>query len=405
MRLWNGSAARAGLVGLTLAAAGSALGAAAPLAAQTPGSAAADTAVIDTSATVAQQPAERTTIGGYGEVHYTNASGAGTPGTINLRRFVLFVGHSFSDRLALRSEVEVEDAKIEGGEPGGEVALEQAYLDYQFSPAFTLRTGLMLAPVGIVNETHEPPTFNGVERPDFDHDVIPTTWRELGVGAAGALGQSGLSYRLYLLNGLRASGFSADEGIREGRQEGQDALFTNPSLTGRLEYGRPGLKLGASFWYGGTAEQNPALGTGAFDAPVFLAAADARYDIGAFQFRGVFANVQIPDADRINSAYGSSVAKRITGGYAEGAVNLLAFVAPASTQKLNAFVRHERYDTQADVPAGVIDDPANARRLTTFGLTYKPLWNVAFKGDYQLRRNAAGTGEGEVFRLGAGYQF
>ncbi|HEU4699022.1 MAG TPA: hypothetical protein VFS40_07580 [Gemmatimonadales bacterium] len=397
MHHWNGSAALPGFAAFTLA---TALGAA-PLAAQTP-----DTTVADTAgAAVAQAPAERTTIGGYGEVHYTNARGAGTPGTINLRRFVLFVGHSFSERLAFRSEVEIEDAKIEGGEPGGEVALEQAYIDYRFSPAFTLRTGLLLAPVGIVNEVHEPPTFNGVERPDFDHDVIPTTWRELGIGAAGSFGQSGLGYRLYLLNGLKGSGLSADEGIRGGRQEGHEAGFQNPSLTGRLEYGRPGLKLGASFWYGGTAEQNPAIGTGTFDAPIFLAAADARYDVGAFQFRGVFANIQIPDADRLNAAYGGAVAKRITGGYAEGAVNLLAVLVPAATQQLNAFVRHERYDTQADVPAGVTDDPANARRLTTFGLTYKPLWNVAFKGDYQLRRNAAGTGEGEVFRLGAGYQF
>ena len=384
------------LAGLTLAAG---LAGAAPLTAQST-----DSTAADTTASGAAQ-IERTSIGGYGEVHYSNAKGPDTPGTVNLSRFVLFVGHSFSDRLAFRSEVEIEDARIENGAAAGEVAVEQAYIDYQLSPALTLRTGLLLAPVGIVNETHEPPTFNGVERPDFAHDVIPTTWRELGLGAAGTFGQSGFGYRLYLLNGLRASGFSADEGIREGRQEGQDATFANPSLTGRLEYGRPGLKVGTSFWYGGTAEQNPAVGTGTFDAPLFLVSADARYDVGAFQFRGEFANIHVGDADRIDVAYASGVASRITGGYVEGAVNLLQFLVPTSAQRLNAFVRHERYDTQADVPTGITDDPANARRLTTFGLTYKPLWNVAFKGDYQLRRNAAGTGEGEILRFGVGYQF
>src|SRR5439155_698675 len=131
----------------------------------------------------------------------------------------------------------------------------------------TLRTGLVLPPVGIVNETHEPPTFNGVERPGFDHDVIPTTWREIGVGAVGTVpGGSGLAYRVYLVNGLRADGLSAGEGIREGRQEGRQASFANPSMTGRLEWARPGVKIGGSFWYGGTADTNSAVGTGTWRA-------------------------------------------------------------------------------------------------------------------------------------------
>src|SRR6059036_1237350 len=173
---------------------------------------------------------ERTTVGGYGEVHYTNPTGPKTPPIVNLARVVVYLAHSFDDRLAFRSELEVEDAKLESGEPGGEVALEQAYLDYRLAERLTLRSGLVLAPIGIINETHEPPTFNGVDRPAFDHDVIPTTWREIGIGAVGTIpGGSGLAYRVYLLNGLRADGFSGDAGIREGRQEGQLASFANPS--------------------------------------------------------------------------------------------------------------------------------------------------------------------------------
>src|SRR6476660_3725313 len=109
---------------------------------------------------------------------------------------------------------------------------------------------------------HEAPTFNGVDRPQFENDVIPTTWRDIGVGVVGSIpGTSGLNYRVYLLNGLVASGFSAEEGIQEGR----DASFANPSLTGRLEWARPGLRVGGSFWYGGSAAQAPALGSGTFD--------------------------------------------------------------------------------------------------------------------------------------------
>jgi hypothetical protein len=358
------------------------------------------------STQAAAQEEEHTTIGGYGEVHYTNATGPDTPGEVNVRRFVLYLAHSFSERLAFRSELEVEDTKVEGGEEGGEVALEQLYLDYTLSPAAIIRAGLVLPPIGIINETHEPPTFNGVERPAFDRDVIPSTWRDIGVGLVGALpGSSGVSYRVYFLNGLVASGFSADAGIRGGRQEGKEASFANPSLTGRLEWARPGLRLGGSFWYGGSANQDPALGTGTFDNAVALVSADARYEVGPFMFRGVVANVSIADADLIDAAYGSGVGSRIAGGYVEGAYNLLGTLAPASAQQLNAFVRHERYNTQAGAPSGVTRDDALARRITTFGLSYKPVYNVVFKGDYQLRRNRAGVGEDEQLSLGVGYQF
>ena len=151
------------------------------------------------AAAQAEDQEESTTIGGYGEVHYLNPSGPNTPADVNVARFVVFLAHTFSERLAFRSELEVEDTKVEGGEAGGEVALEQVYLDYTLSPAATIRAGLMLAPIGIINETHEPPTFNGVERPAFDHDVIPSTWRDIGVGLVGSLpGSSGLNYRVYL---------------------------------------------------------------------------------------------------------------------------------------------------------------------------------------------------------------
>jgi hypothetical protein len=358
------------------------------------------------AAGLAQDAAEGTSIGGYGEVHYSNHAGPRTPGEVTFKRFVIYLAHAVSDRLSLRSEFELEDARLESGSASGEVALEQAYLDYRLGEAFTLRAGLILVPLGILNETHEPPTFNGVARPDFDHDVLPTTWRELGAGVFGNIpGVTGVSFRLYLLNGLRAEGFTAAEGIREGRQEGQKASFANPSLTGRLEYGRPGIKLGAAFWYGGTADQDSVLGEGTFDAPLAVVAADGRYDVGALQFRGEFGTIHVGDAQAINRRYGSAVGSRITGGYLEGAVNLLRSLAPASRQKLMLFVRHERFDTHASVPSGTPRDPALARRITTFGVSYKPVWNVVFKGDYQLRRNRAAQAQDEVLALGMGYQF
>jgi hypothetical protein len=115
--------------------------------------------------------------------------------------------------------------------------------------------------------------------------------------------------------------------------------------------------------------------------------------------------VRIADAERINAAYGGQVGSRIAGGYVEGAYNVLSALVPQSTHQLNAFIRHERFNTQAGVPAGVVRDDALARRITTFGLSYKPVYNVVFKGDYQLRRNHAGVGQDEQLALGVGYQF
>jgi hypothetical protein len=348
---------------------------------------------------------ESTTVGGYGEVHYTNPSGRNTPAEVNLRRFIVYLAHTFTERLSFRSELEIEDAKIEGAASGGEVALEQAFLDYRLSDVVTLRTGLVLPPVGIINETHEPPTFNGVDRPAFEHDVIPTTWREIGIGIVGRMpvGEA-WNYRLYLLNGLRADGFSAAEGIRGGRQEGREATFANPSVTARVEWVRPGLRVGGSFWYGGTTGGDTLLGAGTFDAPLTLISADARYERGGLALRGVAATITVADAATINALYGSAVGSRITGGYVEAAYDVLRLVTNTS-QRVNAFVRHERYDTHADVPAGTTRDRGFARRITTLGLTYKPTSNTAFKGDYEVRRTAAGTGEGETLRLGVGYQF
>jgi len=351
---------------------------------------------------------ESTTVGGYGELHYTNTSGPNTPASVNFRRFVLYLSHSFDDRLTFRSELEVEDAKIEGGEAGGEVALEQAFLDYRLTDRLTLRTGLVLPPTGIINETHEPPTFNGVERPAFDHDVIPTTWRELGIGIWGTLPLAeGLSYRLYLVNGLKASGFSGEEGIRGGRQSGREATFANPSFTGRLEWARPGLRVGGSFWYGGSSAGDTLLASGTFVVPVTMLSADARYDRAGFAARGVLGTISVSDADTINALYGAAVGSRIAGGYIEAGYNLLYRLAPRSKQMLTAFARYEHFDTHAEVPAGTPRNPEFARRITTLGLTYKPTWNTAFKGDYEVRRTAAGGGLGDVetLRFGVGYQF
>ena len=120
----------------------------------------------------------RTSIGGYGELHYNNYDG--DDAEIDFHRFVLFFGHEFSDSVRFFSEFELEHS-IAGDGKAGEVELEQAYVEVDINEEFSSKVGLFLIPVGIINETHEPPTFYGVERNGVEKNIIPATWWEAGV--------------------------------------------------------------------------------------------------------------------------------------------------------------------------------------------------------------------------------
>ena len=214
-------------------------------------------------------PERATGISGYMDFHYNKNEFE--DGRLDFHRFVLLITHNFSDRIRFVSELELEHALVEGLEEAGELELEQAYVDFLLTRRFNLRAGMMLAPVGIINERHEPPVYYGVERPFVDTVIIPTTWFEVGAGVHGEVGR-GWRYRAYVMSPLNAREFSAEEGIREGRQKGSDTNIGRPAFTGRLEFvGVRGLTAGASFWTGRSGfEFRPR-----FDVPVSLGEADA----------------------------------------------------------------------------------------------------------------------------------
>jgi hypothetical protein len=152
---------------------------------------------------------------------------------------------STTTKLVLNTEIEVEHA---ADDQEGEVAVEFAYLDYLYSPAFNLRGGLVLVPMGLLSEMHEPTTFLSARRPDSESRIIPSTWRENGVGAFGDVGP--FSYKLYLVNGFDAEGFSA-AGLRGGRQKASKANADDLAVVGRVDFtGVPGLLAGVSCYQG-----------------------------------------------------------------------------------------------------------------------------------------------------------
>ena len=325
------------------------------------------------------------TLSGYMEVHLNKEQDL--PAEADLHRFVLMVGHSFTDRIKFWSEVEVEHAFVEGAEESGEVAIEQAYVDLMLHRRFNLRAGMVLIPVGIVNERHEPPTFHGVERTFVDSVIVPTTWRDIGFGAIGDLGR-GFSYRAYVVPGLDATGFTADEGIKDGRQQGGHADASDPAVTGRLEFRRGGLTTGGSFWYGGSGFGLTRLD---IEPPtVGVSSLDARYRRGRHELRGQWSMVNIGSAGDLNRALqlqsGNSpnIASRLLGAYGEVATR----VSPDSWQhEVVAFGRYELFDTQNKMPEGFLPLEEFQRSALVVGATYFPDPDVAFKFDVVRERN------------------
>ncbi len=325
------------------------------------------------------------TLSGYMEAHLNKVRDQ--PTSVDLHRFVLMIGHSFSDRLKFWSEVEVEHAFVEGGEETGEVAVEQAYLDLMISRRLNLRAGMVLVPVGIQNERHEPPTFNGVERTFVDSVIVPTTWRDTGIGLFGDLG-GGFSYRAYVVPGLNAAEFTADEGIAGGRQQGSRADASDPAVTGRLEFKRSGLTTGASFWRGGSGFGLIRLD---IETPtVAVSSLDARFRRGRHELRGQWSMVNIGGAGDLNrarqrqSGNSPNTASRLMGAYAEAATR----VSPnAWAHEVVVFGRYELFDTQNKMPEGFLPLQQFQRSALVIGATYYPDPDVAFKFDVVRERN------------------
>jgi len=342
-----------------------------------------------------------TTLGGYGEVHYNNFRNGSSKDKIDFHRFVLFIGKEINEWITFKSELELEHAYSATGKSGA-VELEQAYLDFTLSDNFNVRSGMVLVPVGIINETHEPPTFYGVERPDVDKYIIPTTWREAGIGIFGDLAP-GLKYKLYYVSSLNAADFTESSGIRGGRQSVASATAEDFAITGRLEFTRiNGLKLGASFFDGDTSQGNSALG----DAHVTILEADAQYSIGDFDMRGLYATTKVGDAAKIKAVTGEDVGEKMYGWYLEGAWRMMELINPDSEQELAIFTRYSEYNTQDELPGVVVASGANDVETWTIGLDYKPSPNVAFKIDYQDRSNNDPlTKATDQLNIGVGYSF
>ena len=322
---------------------------------------------------------------------------------LDFHRFVLLFSHSFSDRLRFIGELEIEHGLVEGLEESGELELEQAYLDFRVNPAFNIRAGMLLAPVGIINERHEPPSFHGVERPFVDTVIIPTTWFDVGVGVHGTFGGA-WQYRAYLMAPLDATRITADEGLAEARQKGFQSNVRNIAQTARLEYGGiRGLVVGTSFWHGKSGfnfrRENARVGVVEFDG---------RYHTGSVAIRSEFAQVLVDGAAGLNDLLQRStgvnphIARQMRGFYVEPSVRPL----PGLRYDFAAFVRYENFDTQFRMPEGVFALKQFDRAAWVVGASYFPDPDVVLKIDYSIIRNRSALfGSVDSLNIGLGWWF
>ena len=357
-------------------------------------------------------------IGGYGEGYYRNFVSDRGQGDSKARdrsdmlRAVLYTGYRFNENIIFNSEIEFEHASTE---EGGSVSVEFAALDFFWRPELNFRSGLVLLPVGFLNLVHEPPFFYGVNRPDVERTLIPSTWRENGAGIFGELGET-IDYTLYAVNGMDAREFNAS-GIRGGRQNGSEALAEDLAFVGRVDWApMPELLLGASVYAGNSGqEQRIDLELGGTtklpSTPTVLWEAHAQYESRGLHLRSLFTMTHIGDAGSLtrdlqgaDPEFTDAIASGLLGGYGELAYDVLPWIFPGTEKYLAPFYRFEWYDTQWNMPSGFGGDPSKEIRVHTLGLQFEPIPNVVLKADYRNRSADRGQIADEV-NLGFGFAF
>ena len=330
------------------------------------------------------------TIGGYGEIHSNHPENGN--GKVDVHRLVTLFGYKFNDKVQFISEIEFEHVK--------EVYVEQAFMSYSITDNLNLRAGLMLIPMGIVNEYHEPTTFNGVERPGMDKSIVPSTWREIGFGINGRLDNASIKYQAYIFNGFSSNGLGGSNGLRSGRQKGAEAMFNESNLSTRIDYyGIGNLKVGFSGYFGNT---NVDVDSDAPKVGISMVGFDARYTNNRFGARGQYITASISDTEDYNTYYESNLGSKLAGYYVEASYNLLE---TSKTEKLDLFARYSNYDTHASVAGSLAANDAYDRNVLTTGLTWHVADGAAFKMDYQVLGNESSDDTSSVLNFGVGVWF
>jgi hypothetical protein len=333
----------------------------------------------------------KTVISGYGSAFYQRDFNA-QQSKATLERIVLFLGHQFNQKIAVFTEMELENAVVAGGEEDskGELSMEQAFLKFRLNPKQYIVAGLFLPRIGILNENHLPVNFNGVERPIVEQLIIPATWRELGIGFYGSANRLPINYSVGLMNGLNSEKFEHGSGIREGRGEGSEAFANNLAVNASLQYVWKDFKFQLSGYMGGTvglskkSADSLGLNSGAFGTPIYLGEGDIQYFKNGLAAKALGCYIAYPDADKVNTAYANNIASGMYGAYAEIAFDWL--YKQQKKAQFITFVRGELLDLNSKLPPPpkAVYDGTQKQTHIIAGISYLPIPNVVVKADVRL---------------------
>lgn len=373
-------------------------------------------------------------LNGYGIVNYYNFDWETDPdrrSAFDAERLNLYLGYHFNDKIEFKSEIEYEhggtgatmefDVLEEFGEfeqsieAGGAVILEQINLLFKIKPWLNVRLGKFRFYMGNASKQDDPTEYFTSHRSEVENTILPLGWYEHGIELSGSIFKN-WEYKLYLINGLDATGFSSANWVRRGYQKRFETVNANDlAIAGRLDYkfGKVN-ELGVSFYSGNSTGNRPKADT-QINGQVSYADIHWVWDSENFRGRayGMYGHLNNSEAiSELNKNLSNNLDVKRTavgsaamGYYVELAYNLLSFTknTKQSNYKLFLFGRYEYYDSMFKVEGNVFDNPRWERNVRTVGLNYFPHPQVVLK--MQFSNRVLGSDEKEnTFSSGIGFK-
>ncbi|MDR0541781.1 MAG: hypothetical protein LBH19_06165 [Dysgonamonadaceae bacterium] len=368
-------------------------------------------------------------IGGYGEMalsrnffsdninrysHAADYKNAPSHGRFDIPHVAFAIGYNFNSKWKIYSEIEFEHGGTESAmeleaeesgeyereiERGGEVALEQFWIERTFSPTFNLRMGHIIVPIGYTNGNHLPNEFFTVYRPEGENTILPCTWHETGVSLWGRIGK--WRYEAQLLPGLDSELFGRQNWIQGGSASPYEFKVAN-KYAGVLRidnYSLNGLRLGVSGYFGhsfnNSIQPSSAEKYKNIKGAVSIGSFDFEYKKRRVIARGYFDYGHLSDSEEI-SKYNKSLTKNspsprtniasdaIATGLEVGydIFPLLSQTAKEEKKQLFIFGRYEYYDSMYKTAANITDNEWCGRQRAVVGLNYFPIREVVIKAEY-----------------------
>lgn len=311
---------------------------------------------------------ERTVVGGYGDIEYR---GLGSSSTFNQQRLVVGIASRLSDNIFFSAELETEKGGSEGNQKDGEYKVEQGWIEYRLSDALGFRGGIVLVPVGRLNQFHDSPILDLTDRPLVDRLIIPSTWSESGMGLQGNFypnDKSVLTYEVYAINGLNSK-ISDAKGTRSARGSFTNDNNDNKGVVGRVGYSPIiGTEFGLAGYRGKYDDDN--------NSNLNILATDALLARGPFEVRGEWASLHASDAAA------NGIPARMDGYYIEAAYHFLpkSFRERFTDGTFTAVARYDSVDLDKSVTS------SGDKRRITIGLNFRPIEPTVFKLEYQWNR-------------------